>query len=90
LFIPAHLGADGTEVETPAAFREALLAYDVSIVRTVTEKLLGYAVGRTMEHYDQPVIRRIVSEAEADDYSWSSIVLGVVKSMPFQMRSAES
>ena len=82
--------ADGTEVETPAGFREALLAYDVSIVRTITEKLLGYAVGRTMEHHDQPVIRRIVSEAEADGYSWSSIVLGIVESMPFQMRSAES
>ena len=82
--------ADGTLVETPAAFRDALLAYDVSIVRTITEKLLGYAVGRTMEHYDQPAIRRIVSEAEADDYRWSSIVLGIVKSMPFQMRSAES
>ena len=82
--------ADGTEVETPAAFREALLAYDVSIVRTITEKLLGYAIGRTAEHYDQPAIRRIVSEAEADGYRWSSVVLGIVKSMPFQMRSAES
>ena len=81
--------ADGTRVETPADFREALLAYDVSIVRTITEKLLGYAAGRTMEHTDQPAIRRIVSEAEAHDYRWSSIVLGVVRSMPFQMRSAE-
>ena len=82
--------ADGTVVETPAAFREALLAYEVSFVRTVTEKLLGYAVGRTMEHYDQPAIRRIVSEAAAGDYRWSAIVLGIVNSMPFQMRSAES
>ena len=81
--------ADGTRVDTPADFREALLAYDVSIVRTITEKLLGYAAGRTMTHRDQPVIRRIVSEAEAHDYRWSSIVLGVVGSMPFQMRSAE-
>ena len=82
--------ADGTVVETPAAFREALLAYDVSIARTITGKLLGYAAGRTIEHYDQPAIRRIVAEAEADGYRWSSIILGIVRSMPFQMRSAES
>ena len=82
--------ADGTVVETPAAFREALLAYDVSIARTIAGKLLGYAIGRTVEHYDQPAIRRIVAGAEADGYRWSSIVLGIVRSMPFQMRSAES
>ena len=82
--------ADGTPVASPAGFREALLAYDVSIVRTVTAKLLGYAVGRTVEHHDQPVVRRIVAEAAADGYRWSSIVLGIVRSMPFQMRSAES
>ena len=81
--------ADGTRVDTPAAFREALVAYDVSVVRTVTEKLLGYAIGRTAEHYDQPAVRRIVAAAEADGYRWSSIVLGIVNSMPFQMRSAE-
>ena len=81
--------ADGTRVDTPAAFREALVAYDVSVVRTITEKLLGYASGRTAEHYDQPAIRRIVAAAEPDGYRWSSIVLGIVNSMPFQMRSAE-
>ncbi|MCY4027910.1 MAG: DUF1592 domain-containing protein, partial [Acidobacteria bacterium] len=81
--------ADGTRVDTPAAFREALTAYDVSVVRTVTEKLLGYAVGRTAEHYDQPAVRRIVAAAEPQGYRWSSIVLGIVNSVPFQMRSAE-
>ena len=81
--------ADGTRVDTPVAFREALATYDVSVVRTVTEKLLGYAIGRTAEHYDQPAVRRIVAAAEPDGYRWSSIVLGIVNSVPFQMRSAE-
>ena len=81
--------ADGTRVATPAAFREALVGYDTSVVRTVTEKLLGYAIGRTAAHYDQPAVRRIVAAAEPDGYRWSSIVLGIVNSMPFQMRSAE-
>ena len=81
--------ADGTRVETPSAFREALVAYDTSVVRTVTEKLLGYAIGRTAAHYDQPAVRRIVAAAEPDGYRWSSIILGIVNSMPFQMRSAE-
>ena len=66
------------------------MAHDVSFIRTVTEKLLGYAIGRSVEYYDQPAIRRIVSEAASNDYRWSSIVLGIVNSMPFQMRSAES
>ena len=82
--------ADGSVVDTPATFREALMAYDVSFIRTVTEKLLSYAIGRSVEYYDQPAIRRIVFEAASNDYRWSSIILGIVNSMPFQMRSAES
>ena len=81
--------ADGSVVDTPATFREALMAYDVSFIRTVTEKLLSYAIGRSVEYYDQPAIRRIVFEAASNDYRWSSIILGIVNSMPFQMRSAE-
>ena len=82
--------ADGTVVDSLSAFREALVKHEVSFVRTVTEKLLSYAIGRNVDYYDQPSIRRIVSEAAFDDYRWSSIILGIVKSMPFQMRSAES
>ena len=55
-----------------------------------TEKLLGYALGRTVEYYDLPTVRQIVSEASEDDYRWGSIVLGIVKSIPFQMRRSES
>ena len=81
---------DGTHVDGPAALREVLSAYQESYVRTVTEKLLTYALGRRIEYYDQPVIRAITSTAARDDYRWSSVILEVVKSMPFQMRRSES
>ena len=82
--------ADGTAVDGPLTMREALLAHDVSFVRTVTEKLLAYAIGRDIEYYDQPAIRRVATAAASDDYRWSSVIIGIVKSAPFQMRSAES
>ena len=55
---------------------------------TVTEKLMTYALGRRVEYYDQPVIRRIVREAAELDYRWSAIVLGIVRSEPFRMSRA--
>ena len=82
--------ADGTAVDGPAALRHAVLAHETSVVRTVTEKLLTYAVGRRMEWFDQPAIRRIVRDAEAGGYRWSSIIRGIVESVPFQMRRSES
>ncbi len=82
--------ADGTVVDGPAMLRQALLAHEESFVRTVTEKLLTYALGRTVAYHDQPAIRKIVSAASSDDHSWSSIVLGIVESVPFQMRRSES
>ena len=77
---------DGTRVDGPAALRRALLAQKEQFVRTVTEKLLTYAVGRQMEYSDAPAIRAIVRSAAADDYRWSSTILAIVKSSPFQMR----
>ena len=82
--------ADGTLVDGPATLRQALLGYEESFVRTVTEKLLTYALGRSIEYYDQPAIRKITGAAAADDHRWSSIVLGIVESVPFQMRRSES
>ncbi len=82
--------ADGTAVDGPAALRHAVLAHETSVVRTVTEKLLTYAVGRRMESFDQPAIRRIVRDAAAGGYRWSSIIRGIVESVPFQMRRSES
>ena len=82
--------ADGAAVDGPAGLRHAVLAHETSVVRTVTEKLLTYAVGRRTEAFDQPAVRRIVRDAEAGGYRWSSIIRGIVGSVPFQMRRAES
>ena len=69
----------------------ALLVNDPEpLVRTVTEKLLAYALGRGIEHYDYPTIRKIARDAAGDGYRWSAVVLGIVQSPPFQMRSTGS
>jgi hypothetical protein len=77
---------DGTEVNGPAGLRENLLKYSPQFVRFATEKLMTYALGRGVEYYDMPTIRAIVSETAADDYRFSSLVLGVVSSPEFRMR----
>src|SRR5207248_875459 len=69
--------------------RAVLMAKPEQFVRTVTEKLLTYALGRGVEHYDFPVVRQITKDAAAGDYRWSSIILGIVWSVPFQMRRTE-
>jgi hypothetical protein len=56
---------------------------------TTTEKLLTYALGRGLEYYDGPAVRGIIREAAANDYRWSSLILSIVKSTPFQMRRSE-
>jgi len=81
---------DGTKVTGPAALQRALVAQKQQFVRSVTEKLLTYTLGRGVEYYDAPAIRGIVRSAGADDYRWSSLILGIVKSAPFQMRRAGS
>jgi hypothetical protein len=81
---------DGTPVDGPAALRRALVAQKEQFVRTVTGKLLTYALGREMTSSDAPTIRSIVRAAAPDDYRWSSTILAIVKSTPFQMRRARS
>ena len=81
---------DGTKVDGPAALRRALVAQKEQFVRTVTGKLLTYAIGRELQHADAPAIRAIVRAAAADDYRWSSTILAIVKSPPFQMRRSRS
>jgi len=81
---------DGTAVNGPASLRRALVAQKEQFVRTVTGKLLTYALGRDMEYFDAPAIRGIVRAAAADDYRWSATMLAIVKSTPFQMRRARS
>ena len=75
---------DGTKFANPAQFREALLGHRDEFVRTVTERLLTYALGRGVEYYDMPAVRGILGSAAPGDYRWSSLVLGIVKSAPFQ------
>ena len=79
---------DGTKVDGPRELREALMAQRMHFVKTVTDKLLTYALGRGLEYYDAPTVRAIDRSAAADDYRWSSIIAGIVKSAPFQMRTA--
>ena len=67
----------------------ALLRRPELFVATLTENLLTFALGRGVEYYDAPAIRKIVRDAEKDDYRFSSLILGIVKSAPFQMRHAE-
>ena len=78
--------ADGTRVDGPADLRRALLRRPEDFVGTVTEKLLTYALGRGVEYYDAPAVRQILREAARNDYRWSSVILGITKSTPFQMR----
>jgi mono/diheme cytochrome c family protein len=76
---------DGTPVEGPADLRLALAADPEQFVQTMTEKLLMYALGRNVEYFDMPVVRRIVREAAGSDYRISTIVMAIVNSAPFQM-----
>jgi len=57
--------------------------------QTVTEKLMTYALGRSIEYYDMPTVRKIVRDAAQDNYRFSSIVIGIAKSAPFQLRRIE-
>jgi hypothetical protein len=78
---------DGTPVAGVAELREALLADPRLFAGTVTEKLMTYALGRGLTHYDQPVVRGILRDAEATDYRFSALVIGIVRSTPFTMRT---
>jgi mono/diheme cytochrome c family protein len=77
---------DGTELSGASALREALLARPSVFVQTATEKLLTYALGRGLAASDMPAVRRIMRESAGQDYRFSSIVLAITTSTPFQMR----
>ena len=81
--------ADGTKVDGPTALRKALLSRPQVFVGTMTEKMLTYALGRGVDYYDMPAVRKIVRDAAAHDYRFSTLVLGIVQSTPFQMRRSE-
>ncbi len=80
---------DGTPLTGPGDLREALLTRPAPFLRTFTENLMAYALGRRVEYYDMPSIRRIVADARDADYALSAFVLGVVESPAFQLRRAD-
>jgi hypothetical protein len=80
---------DGTQIEGVAGLKQALIREPEQFVSTVAEKLLMYSTGRNVQFYDAPAIRAAVRGAAADNYKFSSLMVGVVKSAPFQMRLAK-
>ena len=84
---PSGVLPDGTSFQGPVGLQKVLLeSKSAEFITTVTEKLLTYALGRGVESYDAPAVRSIIREAAPNDYRWSSLILGIVKSTPFQMR----
>jgi hypothetical protein len=77
----------GAKVNGLVGLRAVLLSDPEQFPRTVTEKLMAFALGRMLEYYDKPSVRQIVRDAKAEDYRWSSLVLGIVKSPAFLTRS---
>jgi hypothetical protein len=80
---------DGTRIDGLAGLKQALLARPERFASAVTEKLLMYALGRNLQYYDGSAVRRIVRDAARSQYTLSALVSGIVKSVPFQMRTAE-
>jgi len=81
---------DGAKFDGPGGLRTALLTHREEFVATLVEKLLTYGLGRGVEYYDQPAVRHIVREAATSNYRFSSLITGVVRSMPFRMRRSQS
>ena len=81
---------DGTAVDGAAQLRAALMSDPRVFASTVTEKLLIYALGRGLQHYDMPVVRELLDEAHDSRYRFSDIVLGIVNSVPFRQRTGSA
>jgi hypothetical protein len=80
---------DGTQFVGVSGLRHALLSRPELFVTTLTEKLLTYGLGRGLESYDAAAVRKIVRDAKSDDYRFSSLILGIVNSTPFEMRRSQ-
>jgi hypothetical protein len=81
--------ADGTVLDGPASLRKALLDRKDAVASTATEKLLTYALGRRVEYFDMPAVRAVVRGAAPGGYRFSSLIVGIVKSTPFQMKRVQ-
>jgi hypothetical protein len=82
---PSGVFPGGPKFSNPTEFRQLLLGQRDEFVRTFTEKLLTYALGRGLEYHDMPAVRNVVRDAALSDYRWTELIMGVVKSAPFQM-----
>ena len=82
--------ASGAKIDGLAGLRTLLLDQPDQFPKTVTEKLMAYALGRRLEYYDEPAVRKIVHDAAANQYRWSSLIVGIVKSPAFLTRAASS
>ena len=80
---------DSTEFADASGFRKELLKHQDRFVNTVIGKLLTYALGRKLDYYDQPVVREIFRNTKADNHTWSSMMLGIIESQPFQNRRTQ-
>jgi len=80
---------DGTKLDGPGSLRNAILDHKESYVGNFTEKLMAYGLGRLLDDQDMPSVRAIAREAAKNNYRFSSFVVGIVKSVPFQMRKAD-
>ena len=83
---PSGVLFNGDRVDGAAGLRQALASRPEVFVGVMTEKLLTYALGRGVEYYDMPSVRKIVHDAGARDYKFSALITGIVKSTPFQMK----
>ena len=82
--------ADGSKFDGAASFRKALYDRKEAFLGAMVRNMLTYAMGRGVETYDMPAVRKILRDAETNDYKWSAILMGIVKSMPFQMKKAQA
>ena len=80
---------DGVKFDGTAGLKAALLSHPEEFVSTVTEKLLMYALGRNVQYFDRPAVRAIMKEGARTNDTFASLVMGVVKSTPFQMRETQ-
>ncbi len=80
---------DGSEIGSAGQLADAILRRPIPMARNFAAHLLAYGIGRKVEYYDQPDVRAITAQAEANDYRMSSFILGVVQSAPFQMRGTQ-
>jgi cytochrome c5 len=86
---PSGKLADGSSVDGPVALRAAIMRHPDQFVRTLTEKLMTYGLGRGLEYYDMPVVRGIARDAAKKDYRFSAIVAGIVSSPPFRQKAPQ-